>query len=667
MKPSTLYDEYAAALFKYVRNIKWRVFYGDSSLDEQPLHPPTRPVDPTSLPNSSSDIQPALSAYLMKCEDRLKSALSARPHIQLSSLDQLILDTLNSLSARPDLVYKPADKNLGTTVMLVDQYNKLCTDILSDTSTYEVCLDYVPANLYTTLRAVLQRHGQLYAGSTGPKRFEYSRLARSLLQLSRDKSRRVPAFYCLPKMHKPGAIKGRPIVSSINSVTYHTSVYLHNYLVQFRPYIPNICTNSSDVVLDLESVRTDDPNLVIVCADVASLYPSIPIPYGLQAVRSFLLSFRTRDWQERPTPGDVTNGQIDLIIDLLEWVLKNNYMQFMGVIYHQLTGTAMGTPVAVMFADIVLAYLERSCVARCKPTYYSRYLDDLFIILHKDYKDEIVQRFNAQCSSIQLDAVTNGNSGVYLDLMISISPDLDRPVTQVFQKSINRFQYITPSSAHSPSVAKNLVVTELQRYRVRCSDDTTFTAVCTQFYDRLVDRGYAKEYLDILFRFPPDRSALLSKLRDQRIRRQEKQHARLHELPSAAPSPPPLVYVPCIYNRALRLPWQEILQLPDDVTNHVDMQTTYGEKDSMRIIVGSKNPKNAAYYLSRLRHLLPTSATELGVAAPSARTGPMLSHPGPLAPSATLQRTPGSSAPERGRRASAPNLLRQTQLSDYFG
>ena len=33
-------------------------------------------------------------------------------------------------------------------------------------------------------------------------------------------------------------------------------------------------------------------------------------------------------------------------------------MQFLGVVYHQLTGTAMGTPVAVMYADIVLAYLE---------------------------------------------------------------------------------------------------------------------------------------------------------------------------------------------------------------------------------------------------------------------------------------------------------------------
>mgnify|MGYP006175300579 CR=1 FL=1 len=470
VKPSTLYPEYADALFKYVRNIKWRVFYGDSSLDEQPLHPPTKPLDPTSLPESNADVQRALDVYLTGCQDRLQTTLAAQPHIKLSYLDQLILDTLESLSKRKDIVFKPADKNLGTTVMFTEQYNKLCTDILCDTSTYEVCTNYDAKHLYSTLRGILQKHGQLYASETGPTRNQYSRLTKSLLQLARDPALRVPAFYCLPKMHKPGAVKGRPIVSSINSVTYHASVYLHNYLVQFRPYIPNICTNSTDVVLDMETLPTEDPNLVVVCADVASLYPSIPIAYGLQAVRNFLLGFHSNSKRQgQPSPGDVSLKQIDFIVDLLEWVLKNNYMQFMGVIYHQLTGTAMGTPVALMFADIVLAYLERPAVSHCKPLYYSRYLDDLFIILHKAFQDEIVARFNSQCSSIQLDGVTRGTSGVYLDLKISIAAGVSQPVTCIYQKDMNRFNYIVPSSSHGPAVGRNLVITELKRYRVRCS------------------------------------------------------------------------------------------------------------------------------------------------------------------------------------------------------
>lgn len=659
VKPSTLYSEYAEALFKYVRNIKWRVFYGNSSLEDLSLHPPTKPLDPKSLPESNADVQRALDVYLTGCESRLHSSLAAAPHIKLSYLDQLILDTLTSLSKRKDIVFKPADKNLGTTVMFTEQYNKLCTDILSDTTTYVVCSDYDAKHLYSSLRALLLKHGQLYASETGPMRNTYSRLTKSLLQLVRDPALRVPAFYCLPKMHKQGpVIKGRPIVSSINSVTYHASVYLHNYLVQFRPYIPNICTNSTDVILDMETLSTGDPNLVVVCADVASLYPSIPIAYGLQAVRNFLLGFHSNSKRHgQLSPGDVSLKQIDFIVDLLEWVLRNNYMQFMGVIYHQLTGTAMGTPVAVMFADIVLAYLERPAVSHCKPLYYSRYLDDLFVILHKDFKDEIVARFNAQCSSIQLDAVTHGTSGVYLDLKISIAPGEPHPTTCIFQKDMNRFNYIVPSSSHGPAVGRNLVTTELVRYRIRCSSDADFDRVSLLFYDRLVARGYAREFLDALFLFPPDRAALLHDLRLKKKRRLEEQAARIKPGedtgdPTTGGKASVLVYVPCIYNRALRVPWQEVLKLPPEVTDDIDMCTVY-DKDSMRIILGARNPKNAAYYLSRLRNLLPPGTTTSTIAATTTSSV----SPAPQPPPTTLFPNPSG-------RGSA--TLRQTTMLSFF-
>lgn len=661
VKPSTLYPEYADALFQYVRNIKWRVFYGDSSFDDQPLHPPTKPLDPKSLPESNADVQRALDVYLTGCEERLQTTLAAQPHIKLNYLDQLILDTLESLSKRKDIVFKPADKNLGTTVMFTEQYNKLCTDILSDSTTYVVCSDYDAKHLYASLRELLLKHGQLYASETGPMRMQYSRLTKSLIQLARDPALRVPAFYCLPKMHKQGAVKGRPIVSSINSVTYHASVYLHNYLVQFRPYIPNICTNSTDVVLDMETLSTEDPNLVVVCADVASLYPSIPIDYGLQAVRNFLLGFHSNSKRHgQPSPGDVSLKQIDFIIDLLEWVLRNNYMQFMGVIYHQLTGTAMGTPVAVMFADIVLAYLERPAVSRCKPLYYSRYLDDLFIILHKDFKDEIVARFNAQCSSIQLDAVTHGSAGIYLDLKISISAGERHPTTCIYQKDMNRFNYIVPSSSHGPAVGRNLVITELKRYRVRCSADVDFDTVSRLFYDRLVARGYTREYLDVLFRQPPDRPSLLEDLRVKKQRRKEEQDARLLQTePITGGKSSVLVYVPCIYNRALRIPWQEVLRLPSEVTENVDMCTVY-DQDGMRIIVGAKNPKNAAYYLSRLRNLLPTSTNTTTPNPVLAATSSQVRN------TASVVASHPNSKPNGRVTAPPSSALRQTTLSSFF-
>jgi hypothetical protein len=653
VKPSSLYPEYAAALFKFVRNIKWRVYYGPSSSDEQPLYPRVQSNTPLSVPNSEAAIQNILDMYLSACESRLKTCLSAAQNIQLSTRDQLIIDTFENLSNRSDVIFKPADKNLGTTVMFVDQYNKLCTDLLSDSSTYQVIKHYDSNTLYTSLLKILQKHKQHGSWVARHKRFEMTPLARSLLQLQGSVTLRVPAFYCLPKMHKSGPTKGRPIVSSINSVTYHTSQYLHNYLVQLRHYIPNIVTNSADVILQMEGLHTDDPDLIVVCADVASLYPSIPINFGLQAVRNFLLGISIRARHGEKIPVDISLQQIDLIIDLLKWVLTNNYMQFMGVVYHQLTGTAMGTPAAVMYADIVLAYLEHPVLNRVKPLYYGRYLDDIFCLLHQKDKDDIIKLFNQRCAAIQLDGVTQGTSGIFLDMEISISAHSTHPTTKLYQKPTNRFMYITPHSSHNPAVFRNLVVTELRRYRLHCSEDTDFLRIARQFYERLIARGYTTGYLDLLYEDLPRREDLLQDLQDRVNRRHEKRRKVLDSLNDGNPSVVDnsanvLVYVPCIYNRALRIPWHDILQLPPNVTNDVDMHYAY-PVDNLRIVIGAKNPRNAAYYLSRLRNLLPT--TSIPSLYPTTNTN----IPKPV--------TTTQYGPKPNANASE---LRQTAMSDYF-
>ena len=72
---------------------------------------------------------------------------------------------------------------------------------------------------------------------------------------------------------------------------------------------------------------------------------------------------------------------ISFHIELLSWVLNNNYFSFNNDIYLQIYGTAMGTPVAVEYANIVMYSIEYSLVDKYNPTLYLRYIDDLFVIL----------------------------------------------------------------------------------------------------------------------------------------------------------------------------------------------------------------------------------------------------------------------------------------------
>ena len=54
----------------------------------------------------------------------------------------------------------------------------------------------------------------------------------------------------------------------------------------------------------------------------------------------------------------ITPDEIKFIIDLLNWVQHNNYIEFGENKYLQISGTAMGTPVAVFYATIFLARHE---------------------------------------------------------------------------------------------------------------------------------------------------------------------------------------------------------------------------------------------------------------------------------------------------------------------
>ena len=170
---------------------------------------------------------------------------------------------------------------------------------------------------------------------------------------------RIPNFYCLPKIHKDKIpIPGRPIISSINSMTYHTSIYLDKELQPTLKLINVICTSSRKIILDIENFMTT-PNSVIMCADVTSLYPNIPIQLGDLTVTKVLEELQY-----------FTPSHLKFLMALLTWVLTENYCTFNNVTYHQLQGTAMGTPTAVTYANLFLYGIEKALILKHKPVLY---------------------------------------------------------------------------------------------------------------------------------------------------------------------------------------------------------------------------------------------------------------------------------------------------------
>jgi hypothetical protein len=382
-----------------------------------------------------------------------------------------------------NITIKPADKNLGLVVLPTLEYIKLCNIILNDEDTYEI-INTFDFNIKAVidLENILKKHDKYYA--LDKKNLSY--LTKSLLQLyyKDDKTINVSKFYGLPKMHK-NKLALRPIISNKNSITFYTSKYLHNVLFKLVNKLPTICYNSLDLIIQCENLTLNDRSTLLI-ADIDNMYPSIPIAYGLKAVKNVMIQY------------NYELDNIDLILELLAWVLNNNYMEFNNNVYKQIKGTAMGSPVSVSYANITIYYVEQKCLL-LNPLLYVRYVDDIFCIAKDvDQAVQIQSTFNSVNIYICIKEYTIGRSGNFLDVEFYIN-DKNTIETKLYHKPINKFLYIPTTSLHKKHVIKNNITNEIKRIIMLNTSYSNALHDIKLFKNRLKDRGYSDIYLHYLF------------------------------------------------------------------------------------------------------------------------------------------------------------------------
>ena len=111
---------------------------------------------------------------------------------------------------------------------------------------------------------------------------------------------------------------------------------------------------------------------ILVSMDVTSLYTNIPQEEGIEVV--------CKAYENSSTIITLRYLHVTFLNEMLGFILKGNSFQFNGENFLQTQGTATGTNMAVSFANIFMAEIERRIIQQnnTKPRGWKRYNDDIF-------------------------------------------------------------------------------------------------------------------------------------------------------------------------------------------------------------------------------------------------------------------------------------------------
>ncbi|KAL9977710.1 hypothetical protein ACROYT_G015146 [Oculina patagonica] len=221
--------------------------------------------------------------------------------------------------------------------------------------------------------------------------------------------------------------------------------------------------------------------------DVTSLYTNIPQEEGIDTVCEAYEDFYQGN---PPIPSRYLREMLSLI-------LQENSFQFNGKDYLQSHGTAMGTKMAVAFANIFMAKIERQILrlSNTKPIFWKRFIDDIISMwdTNRDKIEEFLLEANSFHPTIKFTAEISETETTFLDTIVYKGERfLKESILDVRThfKPTETFQYTNYYSCHPPGVTKGFIKGEALRLLRTNSSQLTFEENIRNFAVRLKNRDY---------------------------------------------------------------------------------------------------------------------------------------------------------------------------------
>jgi len=366
----------------------------------------------------------------------IKKLLNKRSN-SLGQNEKLVLNWLKQTKSfaieNPDVLFTKADKGNATVAMDLFEYNNKMTEIFSDANTYCIVKKDPSRKLSNQLRSVL----------SGWLKNEYIDLHTYRKLMVTDGM--LPRAYGLPKLHKTGHPL-RVIISSLKSPLYNLSCYLHNIIKDSVPQANSSVENSFKLVKNLNG-KILEQGYTFASLDVVSLFTNVPIENVYEAISnkwSFIESHTAIPKRE--------------FIIALKLILESTFFSFDKVIYKQIYGTPMGSPLSPIVADLVLQDLETKAIKELPlelPLYY-RYVDDILFAAPVELLHKISEIFNSLHDRLRFTLEIGVDNRInFLDVTVILKDQ--KILFDRYEKPTNTGRYINYHSQHPLSQKKSII------------------------------------------------------------------------------------------------------------------------------------------------------------------------------------------------------------------
>ena len=393
------------------------------------------------------------------------------------------IKSLQNLMSNKNIVIQKADK--GNTVVITDKdnYIKGIKNVISDTSKFEL-LDIPPEKYINYIVNVEKKFRKLFKNLKDNGKItedEFNRIC--------PIGSRPGILYGNPKVHKPvinNTPKFRPILSAINTPGYNLAKFLIPIL---EPLTHNEYTVKDSFSFARE-ITTYDSSLFMASLDVESLFTNIPLK---ETLNNCINDLHNKNFY---------NGKLNKteLFHLLETGTSESSFIFDYLLYKQIDGVAMGSPLGPTLANAFLCHYEKEWLENCpslfKPIVYKRYVDDLFVLFtSKEHLQLFVDYMNKQHKCIKFTSESESNNSFsFLD--INITRHDQKFKTSVYRKPTFSGVFTHYESYIDPSYKKSLIFTLLSRCFSICSDYTLFHLEVERLREILKKNSYPLGIID---------------------------------------------------------------------------------------------------------------------------------------------------------------------------